>query len=140
MGISFWLKGVYRQLIRTTQHHTHRRHSRNSTLSAQVELLETRRLLAGMTVGPNVNISQLAGNQDESAIIVNPNNSQQLFASSNTASGLFAARSNDGGVTWLPSNGADFLIIDDPMKPEEAAVTAFLRLRLGQLAKESRAA
>ena len=69
--------------------------------------------MAGTVSGLNVNISQLLGNQDESAIAVNPLNSQQLFASANNGSGgLFAARSTDGGVTWLPSNGADFVIAD----------------------------
>ena len=85
----------------------------SSRLGAGVERLEDRSLLAGVVSGLNVNISQLLGNQDESAIAVNPLNSQQLFASSNNDSGgLFAARSIDGGVTWLPSNGADYVIAD----------------------------
>ena len=82
-------------------------------LGEGVESLEDRTLLAGVMPGLNVNISQLLGNQDNSAIAVNPLNSQQLFASANNESGgLFAARSTDGGVTWLPSHGADYVIAD----------------------------
>ena len=61
----------------------------------------------------NVNASRFLGNQDESAIIINPNNSQQLFTFANNGIGsMFAARSTNGGQTWLPSNGADSLIAD----------------------------
>ena len=36
-----------------------------------------------------------------------------MFAfANNAAGGLFAARSSDGGATWLPSNGADSVIAD----------------------------
>lgn len=78
-----------------------------------MEALEVRTLLSGLTPGLNLNISQLAGNQSESAIAVNPNNPLELFtASVNSGGGLFAARSVDGGLTWLPSNGADFIIAD----------------------------
>ena len=48
-------------------------------LGEGVESLEDRTLLAGVMPGLNVNISQLLGNQDNSAIAVNPLNSQQLF-------------------------------------------------------------
>ena len=54
--------------------------------------------------GPNVNVSVRAGNQMEATVAVNPNNPLQVFVSSNDeslgATGLFAARSADGGITW----------------------------------------
>ncbi len=88
------------------------RQNRSHRCAEQAEACESRVLLT-LTVGPNFNISQLAGNQDESAIIVNPINPMQVFASSNNAAGgLFAARSIDGGATWLTSNGANLLIAD----------------------------
>ena len=66
-----------------------------------------------LTARANVNVSRLGGNQDESAIIVNPSNPQQLFAFANSGrGGMFAARSTDGGLTWGPSFGADFIIAD----------------------------
>ena len=90
-----------------------RRKTRTQQRSLQVETFETRVLLTRLNPGANVDVSQLAGNQDESAIIVNPSNPMQLFASSNHESGgLFAAYSIDGGFTWLPSNGSDKLIAD----------------------------
>ncbi len=77
----------------------------------QLEPLETRDLLAivgsfsgplSITVGNNVNISKLGGNQHESAIVVNPTNPENLFAVSNTETSLgnYASYSMDGGVTW----------------------------------------
>ena len=54
-----------------------------SKASAAVERLEGRILLAGVVSGLNVDISRLAGNQDESSIVVNPTNPQLLFAFSN---------------------------------------------------------
>ena len=64
---------------------------------------------SGVTITPsiNVNASRLLRNQDESAIIINPTNSQQLFSFANNGrNGMFAARSVDAGQTWLPSFGA----------------------------------
>lgn len=89
------------------------RQFRSQRCAAQSEVFETRVLLTRLSVGPNVNVSPLAGNQDESAIVVNPKNPMQLFAmSNNAAGGLMAARSIDGGATWLTSNGSDALIAD----------------------------
>ncbi len=52
-------------------------------------------------IGPNVNLSQLAGNQFEPAIAINPANTQQIFiAARNEIGGLATARSIDGGATW----------------------------------------
>lgn len=66
--------------------------------------------------GPNVNISQLAGNQQEVAIAINPTNPYNLFAFSNSepppAAGLFAAFSTDGGATWTDVDPTDGTIAD----------------------------
>ena len=55
-----------------------------------------------LTVGPNVNVSQAAGNQSEGSIAVDPTNPLHIFAFSNvtTAAALFAGVSTDGGATW----------------------------------------
>src|SRR6266849_685479 len=48
------------------------------------------------------NMSQMANYQNECAIIKNPANQLQLFAAcNNSTGGLFAARSIDGGLTWV---------------------------------------
>jgi hypothetical protein len=52
-----------------------------------------------VSIGPNVNITQLAGNQAEGTIAVNPTNPQELFFASNP--GAIARRSTDGGTTWV---------------------------------------
>lgn len=54
-----------------------------------------------LTVGPNVNITRAAGNQSETAIAINPTNTQNLFATS-----LFDVYkfSMDGGASWQNSN------------------------------------
>jgi hypothetical protein len=53
--------------------------------------------------GIDVNMSQKGGYQSECAIAKNPSNKLQLFAACNNLAGpgLFAARSSDGGVTWV---------------------------------------
>jgi Ca2+-binding RTX toxin-like protein len=74
----------------------------------------------GLTVGPNVNMSRLPGNQQEVAIIADPSNGDRMFAFSNMelGSGMFAAFSTDGGLTWNSSAGQgdtspnDFMIAD----------------------------
>jgi hypothetical protein len=73
-----------------------------------------------LKVGPNVNITRLAGNHQEGAIAIDPTNPQRLFAFSNTETdaGNFAAFSTDGGLTWKSSQGpmdagpGDFIIGD----------------------------
>lgn len=54
-----------------------------------------------LTVGPNVNITRAAGNQSETAIAINPTNTQNLFA---TSLFDFYKFSMDGGATWQNSN------------------------------------
>jgi hypothetical protein len=66
-------------------------------------LLPAAGAFAQISGNPDVNTSQLTNYQNECAIIKNPTNKLQLFASCNNATGgLFAARSNDLGVTWTP--------------------------------------
>lgn len=50
----------------------------------------------------SVNMSKMANYQNECSIIQNPTNINQLFSACNNATGgIFAARSTDGGVTWV---------------------------------------
>jgi hypothetical protein len=74
---------------------------------------------AQLTVGPNVNVTKLPGNQREEAIAINPLNPNQMFLATNMEQeGNFAAFSTDGGVTWHSSAGQgdtkpnDFIIGD----------------------------
>src|SRR5262249_54758255 len=55
-----------------------------------------------LSVGPNINISHRAGNDDEGAIAVNPTNPQNLFVTCNleSAAALFCAFSTAAGPTW----------------------------------------
>lgn len=70
----------------------------------------------------DVNVSQLAGYQNECAIIKNPSNKFQLFAAcNNEGPGLFAARSDDLGVTWTFPDPVDKTLADgDPGQGERA--------------------
>jgi FG-GAP repeat len=94
-----------------------------SSVRLRLESLEERSTptvsatLAGavsFSVGPNVNVSRLPGNNQEQTMIQNPVSPNQMFAFANTEvlGSIFAARSNDAGRTWLPANGSDFLIAD----------------------------
>lgn len=70
---------------------------------AAIEVLERRVLLATVSVGANVNISQRTGSQAEAAIAVDPTNPLRLAAFSNEEAavpGVFAAYSTNGGATW----------------------------------------
>jgi hypothetical protein len=67
-----------------------------------------------LSVGPNLNLSQMPGNQSEGTIAIDRTNPARLFAASNLelGGGLFAATSGDGGATWVPrliANGSDGL-------------------------------
>jgi hypothetical protein len=58
------------------------------------------------TVGPNVDISAMSGNEAENAIAVNPTNPLNIVAMStlpDVPSGLFEGVSFDGGLTWSRS-------------------------------------
>jgi hypothetical protein len=66
---------------------------------------------------PDVNMSELGGNQLEVSIVVDPKDSDRQFAFSNgerddTISGLFAAYSIDGGETWFHVDPTDGFIAD----------------------------
>jgi hypothetical protein len=66
--------------------------------------------VAGAT---DVNLSQQGGYQSECAIAKNPSNKLQLFSLCNeSTTGLFAARSTDGGVSWTFPDPADKTIAD----------------------------
>jgi hypothetical protein len=71
---------------------------------------------AQIVTGADVNTSQKAGADNECAIAKNPANPLQLFVACNTATaGLFAARSTDGGNTWIYPDATDRTIADgDP--------------------------
>jgi hypothetical protein len=61
---------------------------------------------SGVVVGPTVDISRAPGNQAETSVAIDPNDTQRVFAVSNNLSGstAFAAYSTDGGTTWTRSN------------------------------------
>jgi hypothetical protein len=74
----------------------------------QAAVFATMFLLAGSTLDAQVsglaerNMSKMANYQNECAIIKNPTNKLQLFSlCNNSTGGLFAARSADGGATWV---------------------------------------
>jgi len=53
------------------------------------------------TTGPNINLTKATGNQNETAVAINPKNNNQIFVvSRNEVGGLYTARSSDGGLTW----------------------------------------
>jgi hypothetical protein len=66
-----------------------------------------------ITVGHNVNVSRLPGNQSEAAIAIDPTNPNNIVVFSNNngcSNTLFKAVSMDGGATWTTSiiaNGTD---------------------------------
>ena len=49
-----------------------------------------------------MNASQRSGNEDETFVVVNPTNTNNIVAFSNldTANSIFLGRSTDGGSTW----------------------------------------
>ncbi len=68
---------------------------------------------AQINAGPDINTSQKAGADSECSIAKNPANPLQLFASCNTSGpGIFAARSIDGGDTWVYPDAVDKTIAD----------------------------
>jgi|GEM_PF-1157280 len=59
---------------------------------------------ATAVVGPNINLSQQAGNQLEGSVAIDPTNPLRMFVlGRNEAGNLIGARSSDGGVTWTHS-------------------------------------
>ena len=54
-----------------------------------------------VTVGVNQNLTKAVGNQYETAVTINPTNSEFVFmAARNELGGLYTARSTNGGVSW----------------------------------------
>jgi uncharacterized repeat protein (TIGR01451 family) len=81
-----------------------------SILAAVATFVATTGLVMGVAsaippvVGANVNVSRAAGNQLEAAVAIDPTNTQRVFVGSNdetrNLTGIFTARSADGGSTW----------------------------------------
>ncbi len=72
---------------------------------------------ADLTPGVDRNLSQRSADDNECAISKSPVNANQLFELCNVtgAAGMFAARSTDGGVTWIYPDPVDKTIADgDP--------------------------
>lgn len=67
---------------------------------------------AQISGGTDVNTSQKSGPDYECAIAKNPSDGSQLFAACNSAGGLFATRSEDGGLTWGYPDAVDKTIAD----------------------------
>lgn len=68
---------------------------------------------AQLTSGTDINLSQKTRHDSECAIAKNPTNKLQLFASCNTdGTGMLAARSTNGGATWIFPDPADKTIAD----------------------------
>src|SRR3954463_13876204 len=99
-------------LVRLTKKRRRRSSSTRSARTAAgpwVEGLEGRRLLAASAFA-NVDISRRTGNESEGAITIDRTTPGRVFALSNTdtgTSGMFAARSSDGGRTWTGGYIAD---------------------------------
>ncbi len=78
---------------------------------------------ADLTPGVDRNLSQRSGDDNECAIAKNPVNPNQLFELCNVtgAAGQFAARSTDGGTTWIYPDPGDKTITDgDPGQGPDA--------------------
>ncbi len=68
-----------------------------------------------ISVGPNVNVSKLIGNQSEQSIAINRMNTNQITVGSNNigpGTDLFLAYSANGGATWNTSNFAPVACCD----------------------------
>lgn len=72
-----------------------------------------RTILAQVSGTTDLNTSKKTGDQTECAIAKNPTNPLQLFVlCNNDGPGLFAARSTDGGATWIYPDPTDKTIAD----------------------------
>jgi PEP-CTERM motif len=68
-----------------------------------------------ITVGPNINISKLGGNQSETAIAINRLNTDLITVASNNiaaSNSLFLRYSNNGGTSWNTSSFAPVACCD----------------------------
>jgi hypothetical protein len=59
-----------------------------------------------ITIGPNVNVTKLTGNQSEQSIAINRVNTDLITVGSNGrgGTGIFVGFSSNGGATWTPSS------------------------------------
>ncbi len=77
---------------------------------------------AGVVGEVDINASKKSGADSECAIAQDPSNPLRLFQACNTAStGLFAARSVDGGATWTYPDATDKTIADGDSGQGESA-------------------
>ncbi len=68
---------------------------------------------AQVSGGTDINLSKKNRHDSECAVAKNPTNKLQLFVLCNTAApGLFAARSTDGGLSWIFPDATDKTIAD----------------------------
>jgi hypothetical protein len=86
---------------------------------AALERLENRRLLSvsvhvagepALIPSTDINVSALAGDENEAEIAIDPSNPARMFATGNYGphgSGLFAAYSSDAGATWSKTDVSD---------------------------------
>ena len=98
-----------------------------------IEQLENRSLLTSLTVGPNVNISKLTGNQAESTISINPTNPLNLFESDTVSTATMSTPghfSTDGGETWRAS---DMSALPDSLGDVQTTWDSFGNLFLTQI-------
>jgi hypothetical protein len=100
-----WIRGTFNRKPSRSERTSKLSRIRAKTYRPKVEYLEDRFLLS-INVGPNVNISREAGNQNEATIAINPLFPNQIFVASNDEAspigfGLLAGFSNDGGKTWV---------------------------------------
>lgn len=104
-------------------------HKTSRTVLTQTSILFFLVLLTGSGVraqvsgGTDINLAQKVGYQNECAISKNPTNKLQLFALCNDlgGTGLFAARSTNGGTSWVYPDAADKTIADGDANQGPAA-------------------
>ncbi|HEU5166961.1 MAG TPA: sialidase family protein, partial [Chitinophagaceae bacterium] len=85
-------------------------------------VLNINTVFSQITSGTDRNTSLKTGSQNECAIAKNPTNVLQLFtACNNNGPGLYAARSTDGGLTWIYPDPADKTIADGDANQGPAA-------------------
>lgn len=79
---------------------------RSLTILAIVVWIPVAQAAQVITVGPNVNVSKLAGNQSETSIAINRLNTDLITIGANdiASPNLFLRYSNNGGTTWNTSS------------------------------------
>src|ERR1041384_3675619 len=115
MSLSYWLRAFFGLKIprakKSGQGPERRPLARWQRTVLRLEALEDRALPSiaasftgafSLTAAAPVNISKLAGSQDETNIAIDPTNPARMFATSNihTTNAIFAGFSTDAGVSW----------------------------------------